>query len=379
MDIRKLLHLSNKRDDGRKVRYAVLGAGWIAQEDFFPGIGHTGNSEITGIITGDEEKAAILAEKYQVEHTWNYGQLAEALKSGEFDALYLATPNSRHREFAVPALEAGIHVLLEKPMAPTEEDCQAIITASERSGAKLMIAYRLHFDEGTLSSIQAIRDGAIGEPRIFSSVFGQQVAAENSRMRGELWAGPLPDMGTYPINAARNFFGAEPVEVMAFTESLPELRFSQVEEMISVLLRFPENRLAQFVVSYGVDSVSELRIAGTKGNLRLDPAYSYDKAIERWVLAGGKAEHTKFAHRDQFGGEAKYFSDCILDDHQPEPNGLEGLADVRVMTAIELSLRERRPVSLKSAVKHSRPVDAQMQKLAAVESGELIHAAPPEG
>jgi predicted dehydrogenase len=379
MDILKLFSRSNRREDGRKVRYAVLGAGWIAQEDFLPGIAHTGNSELTGIITGDSHKAAVLAEKYDAKHVWDYEQLPEALRSGVFDAIYLATPNSRHREFAVPALEVGIHVLLEKPMAPTEDDCHAIIAASDRSEAKLMIAYRLHFDEATLSSIQALREGAIGELRLFSSVFGQQVVAENSRMDGELWAGPLPDMGAYPINAARNFFGEEPIEAFAFADSLPELRFAKVDEMMTVLLRFPGNRLAQFVVSYGLNPVSEFRIAGSKGDLRMDPAYSYDKPIERWITTGEGTEHQKFPQRDQFGGETRYFSDCILDNRVPEPSGHEGFADVRVMKAIEASLRTHAPVSLAAAPKQTSPALHQTEKLSAVAPGQLVHAAPPEG
>ena len=264
-------------------------------------------------------------------------------------------------------------------MAPTEEDCEAIIAASGRSGAKLMIAYRLHFDEATLQSIEAVHSGKIGEPRIFSSVVGQQVAGSNSRTQASHWAGPIPDMGAYPINAARMFFGGEPTEAFAYAASIHEARFAEIDEMVSVLLRFPGDRLAQFVVSYGTNPVSECRMVGTKGDLRLSPAFAYDKPIEQWLTVGEKTEHTKFPRRDQFGGETKYFSDCILDDHHPEPDGLEGLADVRVMKAIEESLRSGKPAEVRSQGHKSPPSIEQVEKLPAVEPGELVHAAPPEG
>ena len=148
-----LFHPFRERSDGRKVRYAVVGAGWIAQEDFMPGVEHTGNSVMTALVTGDPEKAKELAKKYGIEHVTGYDGYDVLLRSGNIDAVYLALPNSKHRESVVKALEAGIHVLCEKPMAPTEEDCQAMIAASEKSGTKLMIAYRLHFEEATIEAL----------------------------------------------------------------------------------------------------------------------------------------------------------------------------------------------------------------------------------
>lgn len=379
MNFKKLFGPSHAREDGRKVRYAIVGAGWIAQEDFMPGIGHTGNSEQTAIITGDQEKARILGDKYGIKHLFDYDHYDEALRSGTFDAVYLAVPNSRHRDLTVRALEGGVHVLLEKPMAPNEADCLAMIAAQEKSGAKLMVAYRLHFDEATLSTLELLQSGRIGEPRFFSSSFGQQVSGDNSRANAREWAGPLPDMGTYPINAARLFFGAEPIEAIAFADSLEEPRFAEIDEMMSVTLRFPGNRLAQFLVSYGVNSVNDCRIAGTKGDVRLSPAFAYDKPIERWITAGDQVEHTKFPHRDQFGGETKYFSDCILDGKNPEPDGHEGLADIRVIKAIEEALHTSGSVQIRGGQKVSVPSRDQIENLPAVEPGELVHAAPPEG
>lgn len=93
----------------KKIRYAVVGAGDIAQEDMMPGIAHTGNSVLTALVTGDPKKAAELGEMYDVKATYTYEEFPQALTSGTFDAIYLATPNWRHAEFVVPALQAGIH------------------------------------------------------------------------------------------------------------------------------------------------------------------------------------------------------------------------------------------------------------------------------
>ncbi len=148
---------------GKKIRYAIVGLGDIAQEDMMPGIEHTGNSEMTALVTSDPTKAKELADKYSLQSTFSYEQFPEALASGTFDAIYLATPNWRHAEFILPALQAGIHVLSEKPMEVSTAKCQEILTAEKASTAKLMIAYRLHFEPATLDTIEKVRSGKIGE------------------------------------------------------------------------------------------------------------------------------------------------------------------------------------------------------------------------
>jgi hypothetical protein len=162
-----LSHPVKERADGRKLRYSVVGAGWIAQEDFMPGVEKTGNSVMIALATGDAKKGRELSKKYDIAHVCGYGGFDALLKSGKIDAIYLATPNTMHRDFTVRALEAGIHVLCEKPMAPTIEDCRAMIDAGKKSGAKLMIAYRLHFEEATLVAIETVRSGKLGKPHIF--------------------------------------------------------------------------------------------------------------------------------------------------------------------------------------------------------------------
>jgi predicted dehydrogenase len=99
----------------RKIRYAIVGLGDIVQENMMPGVDHTGNSEITAFVTSDPLKANELGKKYGVEAAFRYEQFQEALTSGTFDAIYLATPNWRHAEFIVPALKAGLHGAEKKP------------------------------------------------------------------------------------------------------------------------------------------------------------------------------------------------------------------------------------------------------------------------
>jgi predicted dehydrogenase len=360
----------------RKVRYAVVGVGWISQAAFLPGVEHTGNSEVVALVTGHEEKAAKVGEKYGIQDVRTYEEFDTLLTSGSIDAVYLATPNHEHVELAVKTLDAGIHLLLEKPMAVSVEECERIIAASERSGAKLMVAYRLHHEPGTLAAIERVRAGEIGAIRFFNSSFSQQVSAANHRARDGYWGGPVPDMGPYPINAVRNLFGAEPIEVYATGFCTDPQRFT-MEDTVAVTLKFPSERIAAFVLSYSGDAVDDYRIVGSKGSIFSEPAYQVGVAIEQQIRHGESKSNKSYAKTDHFGGELKYFSDCIVNGENPEADGEEGMLDVRVLVAAEESLRTNRPVPLTPYHRKRRPMKSQEEKLSAVSEPELVEAHKP--
>ena len=376
----RLPNESRERPDGQKVRYAVVGAGWIAQEDFMPGVGHTGNSVMTAMVTDDQSKAKRLLKRFSIPHLYDYDSYERMLHSGDVDAVYLAVPNSMHRVYAVAALNAGIHVLCEKPMARTEEECRDMIEAAAQGNAKLMIAYRLHFDEATIEAIETVHSGTIGYPRFFSSVFAQQLAEENGRAKARFWANPLPDMGPYPINAARHLFGAEPLEVFAFSARKEERRFDEIDEMFTVSLRFPEERLAIFTVSYGANPIDEYRVVGTQGDLEVKPGFGFTEPLRHKLTVGTRVSEKVFPKTDQFGAETKYFSDCILNHRDPEPDGEEGLADIRVLLAIEEALESGMPKPIISRLERKvRPGRDQIIRLPEVKSVDLVDAAAPGG
>jgi predicted dehydrogenase len=367
---------------GKKVRYAVVGLGDIAQASMLPGIKHTGNSELTALVTGDPEKARKVAEQYGVEHTYSYDQFDAMLTSGHVDAIYLATPNWRHAEFAIPALKAGIHVLCEKPLEVSVAQCEAIRAAEKASSARLMTAYRLHFEPGTLDAIEKIRDGQLGDLVAFTSCFGQMVDPANHRTENGIEAGPLFDMGPYPINAIRYLFGAEPEEVVsAVGVRRSPAQAANFDDTLAVTLKMPGNRLAQFTVSYAMNNVNSLIIAGTEGSIHMSPAYGFGDAIEQNVTIGEKKSHESFKPTDQFGGEMRYFSQCILEERDPEPDAEEGLADLRVIEGIVRALETGEPQKLAPFFR-TRRIDPkeQVQTLRYVSPPKQeVNAASPTG
>ncbi len=374
MSIKSVLGLGSDR----KVRYGFVALGDITQEAMLPGVAHTGNSEVTAFVTGDPEKARLVGARYGVTESYGYEQFEQMLHSGTVDAIYLATPNWRHAEFAVPALKAGIHVLVEKPLEVSTEKCRQILDAQRHAGAKLMVAYRLHFEPATLATIEMVRDGSLGEVILFSSTFAQMVAPDGHRAQSGVAAGPVLDMGPYPVNAARYIFGAEPTEVVsAIGTRHPQAGLGDLDDTVAVTLRFPEGRIAQFVLSYYANTIDSYVVVGTKGSVQMNPGYMYGKPLEQSITIGESQSGKSFKNTDHFGGELKYFSDCILDGTDPEPDGEEGYADLVVLEGIIQAMQTGMPQKLSPPTRTRRIDIGQVQKLSARKSPELVNTSNP--
>lgn len=366
----------------RRIRYAVAGLGWFAQTAVLPAFAHAReNSELVALVSDDSEKLEKLGRKYRVEALHSYADYPKCLADGNVDAVYVAVPNHRHRDFTVSAAGAGIHVLCEKPMAVTEEECDEMIRAAEKNGVRLMIAYRLHFEEANLTAARIVNSGKIGEPRIFSSVFTMQVEDENNIRLNPIarGGGTLYDIGIYCINAARSLFREEPLEVAALTANNGEKRFRNVDEMTSAVMRFPNERLAAFTSSFGASDHGSYRVIGTRGDVVVSDAYEFADAKKLELTIGEKKVRRTFAKRDQVAAEIVRFSECVIEGKEPEPSGREGLADVRIIRALYRSAAEGRAVRLSPFEKRDRPSLAQELRKPPLEEPETVGVEGPSG
>jgi glucose-fructose oxidoreductase len=226
-----------------------------------------------------------------------------------------------------------------------------------------------------MKAVEIVKSGKLGDPRIFDSVFSMQVKKGNIRTQEELGGGTLYDIGIYCINAARYLLQDEPTEVFAYSAAgKNDPRFKEIDEMTSAVLRFPKDRLAAFTSSFGAADLASYRIVGTKGDLRVEPAYEYAMALGLQLTIDGKARSRKFRKRDQFAPELLYFSDCILKNREPEPSGEEGLADVRVIRALYRSAATGRPVKVRRVAIKKRPTLKQEMRRPPVAKPRLIRA-----
>ncbi|PWT97552.1 MAG: gfo/Idh/MocA family oxidoreductase [Candidatus Melainabacteria bacterium] len=339
-----------------KVRFAVAGLGHIAQIAVLPAFKHASEKcELTALISNDSEKIEDLSRKYDIDRAWSYDQFDEALSCGCFDALYIALPNDMHKAFAIRAANAGVHVLCEKPMAVTPGDAGEMIEAARRNRVKLMVAYRLHFEKANMTAVDLIQKGEIGQARLFNSSFTMQVKEGNIRMQAERGGGPLHDIGIYCINAARYLFQAEPIEAMAITAKSADPRFIEIEECCGAVLRFPDEKIANFYCSFGAADVQWYEVIGSEGSIYLEPSYAYDRESELTVRNDGQEERHKFPKRDQFAPELLHFAECILENKEPRPSGEEGLNDLKVIKAIQESAASGKLVAIESHSRSSKP------------------------
>ena len=360
----------------RKVGYVVVGCGHFAQQAILPAFTNAKkNSKLVALVSGDTKKHKVLGKRYDVP-VFGYDQFEECINLPEVDAVYIALPNALHAEYTVRAARAGAHVLCEKPMALSEEQCQEMIRAADESDVKLMIGYRLHFESANLMAMEAVRKGKLGDPRIFTSSFSFQVNAPNIRVEREEGGGVLWDIGTYCINAARYLFRSDPEEVFAFQAKGHDERFAETEEAVSAVMRFPDDKLACFNVSFGAAGSATYQLVGTKGSVRLDNAYNYKAKMTFELETKGRKKRV-LPERDQVGPELLYFSDCILKNKPIEPNGWEGLADVRVIRALYESAHTGRPVRVEPVEKLERPTRAMEQRRPSVQPPVMVDVAPP--
>lgn len=345
-----------------KIRYAVVGLGYIAQIAVLPAFKNArSNSSLVALVSGDKEKLKRLGEKYHVEKCYLYSEFEDCLKRGEVDAIYIATPNFYHRNIMETAAKYGVHVLCEKPMAVTTEDCLSMINEAQKNNILLMIAYRLHFESANLEAIKIAQSKRIGDLKVFNSVFTMQVKDHNNIRLEEVekGGGPLYDIGIYCINAARYLFKSEPIEVFAMTANSKDSRFKKVDELVSCIMKFPEGKLATFSISFGAFPSADYDLIGTKGRVRLEKGYEYAKTMTLKIYEEKKVISKKYPKRDQFAPELIYFSDCIQRKKKPEPSGEEGLADVKIIEALLLSIDLGAPITLDEINKKSRPSENQ--------------------
>ena len=358
-----------------KVRFAVVGLGWFGQLAVLPGFANAKNAKLAALVSGTPEKRRDLAKMYDCP-AFDDAEFDKALAAREIDAVFIVTPNSAHLEYALRAARAGVHVLCEKPLADTVESARLIVQMCKEHNVKLMTAYRLHFQEANLKAIEHATSGEIGDPRIFTSIFSYPVKPGNVRLEHDQGGGPIHDVGVYCINAARYLFRDEPIELYAHEVYGVDPKFHGVPENTTVVMKFPGGRVAQFTAGFATDGVEEYTLIGTSGSIHLKPAYTFYGDNTLTITKEGAEKSHTFKKSDHVGAEIEYFADCILNNTEPEPDGVEGLIDMMIIEAIAHSAKENKPVHLDLPKKAKRPDMTQEIHKSAVSQPELLHLPP---
>ncbi|MDN3017522.1 Gfo/Idh/MocA family oxidoreductase [Paenibacillus sp. BSR1-1] len=325
------------------LRVGVIGCGSIAQHRHLPEYIANKNVELVAVCDLNEERAKAVAEKYGVVAYTNYEEL---LKSGGVDAVSVCTPNYLHAPISIAALNAGIHVLCEKPMATSRMEAEDMIAAAEASGKKLMIAHNQRFVPSHRKARQLIETGEIGRIYSFRTAFGHGGPEGWSVEGKEGWffqkekafVGAMGDLGVHKTDLLRYLLGEEIAEVGSFVETSAK-DFADVDDNAVCVLKTESGIIGTLAASWAYVSKEDNStiIYGEKAILRLedDPIHSLVVQYANGEVV--KYELGKIQSNDEGGQNNSHviekFVESIIQDVEPPVPGVEGMKSLSVILA----------------------------------------------
>lgn len=331
--------------DQEKLGIALVGLGGYAGGQLAPALQETKLCKLNGIVTGTPAKEDRWAQRYDIPqgNIYNYETFDRIAGNEDIDIIYIVLPNGLHAEYAIRAAQAGKHVICEKPMATSVEDCQAMIDACEAAGKKLSIGYRLHFEPHNQEVMHLGQEEVFGPVRLIEGGHAFNIGNNPDRWRLDkelAGGGPLMDVGIYAVQSAIYTLGTLPESVTAQIEINNEQLFDEVEETITWELAFPGGVTAKGESSYSYGA-NYHRVEAEDGWFRLRPAYSY----------GGISGETSNGPMDypqinQQTLQMDAFADCILNDRETRVPGEMGKRDVKILYAIYEAAEKGKRIAL---------------------------------
>lgn len=317
---------------GDSVRIGVLGASWIAPAAVLKPAREVSRVRVTCIAARDLRRAETYARKHGIEHVLDsYQQLVQ---SPEIDAVYNPLPNSLHCEWTLRALEAGKHVLCEKPIACNAEEAQRMADAARSAGRVLMEA--MHYRHHPLANRvrELVQGGAVGKPKHFEirncfPIFRRS----DIRYRYELGGGALMDLGCYSLNFARFLAGEEP----QVTSARARCATPNVDRWMQASLRFPSGATARITCSiWSKDFLAgDARIVGESGEIKVvNPNAPHLFHSLEWRDGGGKHKERLTGLPSSYCFQMRAFADAVVDGKPIVTDGIDAVANMRAIDAI---------------------------------------------
>ena len=330
----------------KKLGIALVGLGNYSRGQLGPALLETKHCYISAIVTGTKEKESIWSEKYNIkkENIYNYDSFDTIVNNDEVDIIYIVLPNSMHAEYTIRAAKAGKHVICEKPMATSVDDCEKMIAACNSANVKLSIGYRLHFDPINGYIMELGQNKVYGNMNVDSG-FGFNLKDTSSwRLQKPMsGGGPLMDVGIYALQAAIYTFGELPISLWAKDTTKDKAFFTNagVEGSLEWEMTFPSGK-ASCKTTYEDRFYSYLTANTEKGELTLNPAFLYGGL--KGYTPDGKIN---IENVNQQALQMDAFALNILNDSQSIVPGEMGLRDLYIIEKIyESSSNNSKPVLL---------------------------------
>jgi predicted dehydrogenase len=319
----------------QKVRWGILSTSRFAQTKILPALRHCEHVQVVAIASRDLARAREVAAAFDIPRV--HGSYDELLADPDVDVIYNPTPNHLHVPWSIKALEAGKHVLCEKPIALTAAEAQTLLDASRRHPRqKIMEAFMYRLHPQWRRAVAIVRDGGIGEPLVVQTLFSYfNEDPSNVRNQPAIGGGALMDIGCYAISLARLVFGAEPRRVLGVIDTDPRFK---VDRLASAMLDFGRQR-SSFTCSTQLQPYQRVHLLGGEGRIEIEIPFNAppDQPCRIWHQRGDHIDEITFEVCDQYTIEGDELSRAILDD-TPVPTPLEdAVANMRVIDAVMAS------------------------------------------
>jgi len=332
------------------VKWGVMGNATIARVCVIPAIRKSWNGSVHALATRSPARAREIAAENQIEQIYNsYDAL---LVDPAIDVIYIALPNHLHHPWTVKALQAGKHVLCEKPLACSAKEAMEMASAAEGSGRYLMEAFMYRFHPRSRQIKQLVAEGRIGAPCLVRSAFcfrmGEKdwTSGKNARLKPEMGGGALLDVGCYSVSVARWFLGAEPTQVQAQAVYHP----GGVDVHIAGTLKFADAALATFEASFISALQQTYSIAGAGGVIELPHnAFVPWENDAAFVVRGQDEEEGQqrvVPGADEYQLMVEHFADVVLGNTDLMHAPADSIGNMRVLDALAKSARTGETVKL---------------------------------
>ena len=327
------------------IRWGVLGCAKIALQKVIPAIQHCTNGKVVAIASRSDEKVKDAAEKLNIARS--YSSYEALLSDPEIDAVYIPLPNHLHIPWTVKAMQAGKHVLCEKPLGIDAGEVRQFITETEKfPHLKVMEAFMYRFHPQWLKAFELVKSGAIGETKTINSFFSYcNIDPLNIRNKIEAAGGALMDIGCYCVSFSRFLFNNEPVRIVSSVDRDPVMK---VDRLTSAIIEFPEGKSSTFTCSTQIMPYQRVHVLGSAGHLEIEIPVNVPKdvASKVWVRTSDGTEEFIVDPVDQYTLQAEAFAQAILDD-KPAPIKLQDAeGNMAAIDAIFKSARNKSWVSL---------------------------------
>ena len=292
-----------------------------------PGAHASEKVDLVAVASRDQARAEAYAAEWEIPRA--YGTYEALLADPEIEAVYISLPNTMHAEWSIKAMEAGKHVLCEKPFTRHPEEVAEAFDVAETTGQLLSEAFMYRHNPQTKRLAELVADGAIGELRLVRSVFSYSLYdADNIRLRTDLEGGALMDVGCYCVSGSR-LLGGEPVAVKGEAWYGP----SGTDWVFGGVLRFPNDVLATFDCGTAMPNRDELEAIGSEGSIFLDdPWHCVHPVIE--LRRGDTVERIELEPEDSYRLELENVSDAIRDEAELLLGREDALGQAQTLAAL---------------------------------------------